>query len=371
MAVFCRDVMEAVEKIAPRELAEKWDNVGLLVGNPAEKVEKIIVALDVTPEVVEEALQEGAHMIVSHHPLIFKPLTHVRADTPMGDMLFKLIKNNVKVYAAHTNLDNYEWGTNYFLAQKLGLEETEILKPAEEGLYKIVVFVPRGYEDRVRDAMGDAGAGWIGNYSHCSFMAPGTGTFKPLEGADPFIGSKGKLEKVEELRLETIVPESLRNKVIRAMLNAHPYEEVAYDVYRLENNGSGNGLGRIGYLKEEMSLYDFGEKVKRDLGIKHVKLAGPLKKAVRKVAVCGGAGTSAMAAAKKKGAEVFVSGDIKYHEALEAWQEGLALVDAGHYATEWAVVPALAEYLRKEFNGTEQKVQIMVSQVKTDPWEVI
>jgi len=363
--------MEAVEKIAPRELSEKWDNVGLLVGSPAEKVGKIIVALDVTPEVVNEALQEDADMIVSHHPLIFKPLTHVRTDTPIGNMLFKLIKNNIQVYAAHTNLDYCELGTNYFLAQKLGLGEAEILQPAEERLYKIVVFVPRGYEDAVRDAMGDAGAGWIGNYSHCSFMALGTGTFKPLEGADPFIGSKGILEKVEELRLETIVPESLKNKVVRAMIKAHPYEEVAYDVYRLENNGGRNGLGRIGYLKEEMALYDFGEKVKRDLGIKHVKLVGPIQKAVRKVAVCAGAGALAISAAKKKGADVFVSGDIKYHEALEAQQEGLALVDAGHYATEWAAVPALAEYLQKELNSTEQKVQILVSQIKTDPWEVI
>jgi len=363
--------MEAVEKIAPRELSEKWDSVGLLVGSPLKEVKKILIALDVTQEVVNEAVREKVDMIVSHHPIIFKPLSNVREDNPIGNILFSLIKNDIIVYAAHTNLDYCELGTNYYLSQKLGLEETEVLQTAEEDLYKIVVFVPRGYEDKVRDAMGNAGAGWIGNYSHCSFMALGTGTFKPLERAEPFIGTKGLLEKVEEFRLETIVPKSLKDKVIRAMIESHPYEEVAYDVYKLENNGSRNGLGRIGFLRGEMTLADFGEKIKKDLGLKHVRFVGAPGKIVKKIAVCAGSGAGLIPAAKKKGADVFVSGDIKYHEALEAKQAGLALVDAGHFATEWPVVPALAEYLQKELNGEEQKVQILTSQIRTDPWEVI
>jgi len=369
MAVKCQTIISEIEKLAPKNLIQEWDNVGLIVGSYTDDVQKVLVCLDVTPRVVDEAIQMEADLIVSHHPFIFTSIKSIRKDSPIGEMVYKLIKNEISVYSAHTNLDTAEKGVNYLLAEKLNLKNHEALQvTAKEKLFKLAVFVPLDYADKIRNVLGDCGAGWIGNYSHCSFQTKGMGTFKPLEGADPFTGDVGKLEKVEEVKIETIVPQKLLNKTINAMIKAHPYEEVAYDIYPLENQSKTFGLGRIGYLEQEMILMDFVKKVKAVLEVCNVKVVGDLNRNIKKVAVCGGSGASSINTAVFKGADVLVTGDIKYHEAHEAIAQGLALIDAGHWATEIIVVPYLVNYLSSKFSSAKPGITVVGSKVNEDPF---
>ena len=244
MSVTCQEIMDIMERLAPCQLAEEWDNVGLLIGDPGDRVEGVLVSLDLTAPVLAEASAKGANLILVHHPPIFRPLKELRTDTPLGKLLADVLKEKMQVYAAHTNLDVAPLGVSQQLARKLELVETRILQPAgEDKLFKLVVFVPESHEAHVRKSLGDAGAGWIGNYSHCTFRTAGKGTFRPLEGADPFLGRVGQLEEAAEYRLETIVPQSRLQEVIKAMLASHPYEEVAYDLYPLSNRGRAYGLG--------------------------------------------------------------------------------------------------------------------------------
>jgi dinuclear metal center YbgI/SA1388 family protein len=336
--------MAALERLAPRRLAAGWDNVGLLVGSPAQEVASLLVALDVTPQVAELAAAEGIDMIVAHHPLILKTLNAIRTDTPQGRTLATLLAAGIAVGAAHTNLDAAAGGVNDVLAARLGLTELRpLVVDGRERFLKLAVFVPESHIEEVRQAVAAAGAGHIGNYSHCTFQAPGTGTFLPLEGTKPFIGAQGRLEYAPEYRLETILPEDSAPRVIDAMLRAHPYEEVAYDLYALENPGREFGLGRVGRLTVPEPFAAFADRVKSALGLAHLRVAGPTEREVATVAVCGGSGASLLTAAA--GADVFVTGDVKYHEALEAADIGLALVDAGHFATERPVVEAVAAHL--------------------------
>lgn len=371
MSVKCQVVMEAMEALAPRHLAEEWDNVGLLVGSPAKEVHKILVALDVTPEAVELAIKEGADMIVAHHPLIFKAMKHLRTDLPLGSLLAKLLKQDMVVYAAHTNLDIAAGGVNDALAAALGLIDLDILSTtSSEKLVKLVVYVPETHTDAVREAITQAGAGYIGRYSHCTFQSTGLGKFLPLAGTNPYLGTIGKLETVEEVRLETIMPEKISRKVIRAMLKAHPYEEAAYDVYPLFNQGKASGLGRIGKLLSAMSLADFAAKIKTDLRLNAVHVVGSPEKTIRKVAVCGGAGTSLISKAAFAGADVLVTGDIGYHDGQTALATGIALVDGGHFATERVAVPCVAEYLNKCARENKWGLEVIEDTGSTDVFSV-
>lgn len=345
MPVKCQTIIDAMEKLAPRYLAESWDNVGLLVGSPGQEITKLLIALDVTPELAARAGREGVDMIVAHHPLIFQPLKSIRIDQPLGAVLAGLLKHDIAVLAAHTNLDSAIGGVSDILAASLGLKDTRPLAGHGEKLLKLVVFVPESHTEDVREAITRAGAGHIGNYSHCTFQTPGTGTFLPLEGTNPFIGQQGKLESVSEYRLETILPEAASRRVVGAMLRAHPYEEVAYDLYPLANKTVVAGLGRIGELSEPLSLSHIIGKVKTGLGLEHVRIAGDGSRLVKKIAVCGGAGGSLISAAAEAGADLFVTGDVKYHEAQEASQLGLTVIDAGHFATERPAMDAVAAYL--------------------------
>ncbi len=346
MSVKCRTIMAAMERLAPPSLAAGWDNVGLLVGSPEQEVSALLVALDVTPQVAEAAAAAGVDMIVAHHPPIFKGLTAVRTDAPPGRTLAALLKAGIAVYAAHTNLDLADGGVNDILAARLGLAAVRPLAAeGREKLLKLAVFVPEGHVEAVRQAVAAAGAGHIGNYSHCTFQTPGTGTFLPLAGTQPFIGEQGKLEYAAECRLETILPEKLAAGVIDAMLKAHPYEEVAYDLYALENPGRAIGLGRVGRLPAVEPLDAFVGRVKTALALRHVRVCGPEQRPVATVAVCGGSGGDLFKAAAAAGADVLVTGDVKYHEALEAAAVGLTMVDAGHYATERPAVEAVAGHL--------------------------
>ncbi|MGI9860839.1 Nif3-like dinuclear metal center hexameric protein [Moorella naiadis] len=367
MAAKCGEIIAIMEALAPPELAAEWDNVGLMLGTPEADVRRVLICLDVTPPVVDEAAARGVNLIISHHPLFFRPVKSLRYDEPLGGMVRRLLQENLMVYSAHTNLDSADLGVSYHLAARLGLEDIRVLVPTyREKYYKLVTFVPADHEKVVREALTRAGAGWIGNYSDCTFRVAGTGTFLPLTGTQPYIGEEGKLAEVKEYRLETIIPTNRLPEVLKALLKAHPYEEVAYDIYPLANEGPAQGLGRIGVLPQVLGLEEFSLQVKETLGASRVNVVGARERRIKKVAVCGGAGSDVMKAAWDAGADVLVTGDLKYHEARQAESIGLAVIDAGHFATERLIVPALVTYLQEQLQ--EREVMVLASQQEQEPW---
>lgn len=372
MPIKCQTIMGVMEQLAPKTLAESWDNVGLQVGDPQADIDKILVSLDLTGEVVQEAIEQQVNMIITHHPFIFNPLKSIRMDLSSGNIIRQLIQNNINYYVAHTNLDIAPNGLNDMLAEKIGLQETKVLATTgKEPFFKIVVFVPKGYEEDIRKVMGNKGAGWIGDYSHCTFQTSGIGTFKPLENTNPFIGKIGKVEKVEESRLETIVTRKNLSKTLNAIIKAHPYEEVAYDIYPLENQGKIYGLGRIGRYTETIKYYDFIKKIKEVLDLKLLRIAGVKKESIEKVALCSGAGAEYMHRAAMLGVDAYITGDLKYHEAQQAKNLGILVIDAGHFGTESIVIEGLKKYLDKELDQAKKSIEVLASKVNKDfiEWE--
>lgn len=370
MSVSCQKVISLIEKYAPKYMAEEWDNIGLQIGNPAMKVDRVFLALDLNMEVLNEAIDKKAQMIVVHHTPFFKPLKNIRTDLPQGRIIEKLIQHKIALYTAHTNLDSTFQGVNDILAQKIGLKDVEVLSTSwQERLYKLVVYVPDDYSEKVRESLVLAGAGCIGNYSDCTFLVKGTGNFRPLEGTNPYLGKKGRLETVDEVRLETIVPEMILNRVVKAMIKAHPYEEVAYDLIPLSNKGKNSGLGRVGRLLEPMTLLEFIELVKISLGIENLRYCGDLNSVIDRVAVCGGSGITLLPKVIYSGAQVFLTADIKYHEAQDAISQGISCVDAGHFATEQPIISVLAEYLHNEL--IKDGIVVFQSQINTDPFRFL
>lgn len=370
MPVHCQTIISALERFAPKYLAEDWDSIGLQIGNPAQEVSRVMLSLDLNWEVLEEALSQGVDMLVVHHTPLFKPLKNLRTDLPLGKLISTVVQKGLALYTAHTNLDSARGGVNDILAQKLGLEQVTLLSTTwRQKLYKLAVFIPDEYVDQVHEAISKAGAGWIWNYSDCAFGTKGTGLFRPLEGTNPYIGRQGSLEKVEETRLETILPEEYIPRVLKAMQKAHPYEEVAYDLYPLANEGEKAGLGRVGRLSQPMNLAQFIRLVQAKLGIPLVKYCGDLDTVVEKIALCGGSGASLISQAAFAGAKVYLTADIKYHEAQEALAQGLAIVDGGHFATERPVIAVLGEYLRSELEGKD--VLVLESVLNTDPFRYL
>lgn len=369
MAIRCSEVIRLMEDYAPKRLSEKWDNTGLLLGDSAKEVNKILVALDITESIIKEAIEENIDLIITHHPIIFKPISSICADEILGKYIISLIKNNISVYCAHTNLDLTEGGVNDSLAKKLGLMDVKNLEVVNSEPYsKIVVFVPSSHLNEVREAMARAGAGFIGDYSDCSFITKGTGTFKPLEGSNPYIGSINKLEEVEELKIEVIVPKHLLSNVIKKMLEAHPYEEVAYDVFALENVKKEYGFAKAGVLDKQLSFSEFIDRVKKVLSVDKVKVVGENRKDVYRVAVSSGSYSSIAKAAYKQGIDVIVTGDLKYHDAREIEELGISAVDAGHFSTENIIVTIIKEYLKDRLGA---KVEIANSKESKDVFRVI
>lgn len=367
MPIKCQTVFNLMEQLAPKSLAEEWDNIGLQTGNPANEVEGILCALDVTEQVVDEARSLGANLIISHHPLIFKPLKNIREDLPSGRLLAKIIRNEINVFCAHTNLDSAREGVNQVLAERMNLQDISVLNGDKtDKLYKFVVFVPQSHTEAVRRALAEAGAGWIGHYSDCSFMMEGTGVFKPLEGTAPFVGEQGKTEFVHETRIETVVKEKQIDKTIKAVLKVHPYEEVAYDLYPLLNHSYQLGLGRIGTLKESVIFKDFLGRIKDALGVVGLRYAGDAEARINKVAVCGGSGAGLIHKAKYAGADLLLTGDVKYHEAQEAEAIGLCVVDAGHFATENVIVEKIVAFLKNGLQKEAGELQITASKQNID-----
>lgn len=358
-----------MEELAPLEWAEQWDNVGLQVGAPSTLVGRILVALELTGSVIEEAVQTQADLVVVHHPPIFRPLKALRFDTPGGRRLQRLVQHGISLYAAHTNLDQAAGMTNDSLAAAAGLGEHEVLqRVGEERDLKLVVFVPRGHEEAVLDALAREGAGHVGNYSHCTYQTPGTGTFLPLAGSNPFLGRQGELERAEEIRLETIVAESKARRAVEAMLQAHPYEEVAYDLYPLANPGRQRGHGRIGRLAQPVTLGEMVRRLKAQLNTPAVRVVGDPGRAVTTVAVGAGSGGSLIGQAARRGADLLITGDVGYHDAQEALDLGLAVVDVGHYNSEAIVVRPLAAHLRQCLAADGLAAVVIEAQAGQDPF---
>src|SRR5690625_5300843 len=288
MTVTVKDIVQQLETIAPSSYAFDRDPIGLHIGNYNQKVNRVMVTLDVLENVVDEAIEKKVDMIIAHHPLIFRPLKQIDINSEKGKVIKKLIMHDISVYVAHTNLDIVENGVNDMLMNELKLKNRRVLvETGAEKLFKFVVFVPTTHEDIVRDALSEMGAGHIGNYSHCTFNSPGVGTFKPLEGTNPYIGSTNELEKVDEVRMETIVPESKLNQVVEGAKAAHPYEEMAYDIYPLHLKGEEYGLGRLGELDEEMTLKQFAHYVKESFDVPFVRMIGDSSKTVKSIGVIG------------------------------------------------------------------------------------
>lgn len=362
------DIIEIVDKLAPFGYAEDWDNSGLQVGDPAAKVSRIMISLDPVPEAIEAAINQGCQLLLTHHPLIFRPLKSINASDPIGHLITLSLKNNLSIISLHTNYDIAPKGLNDILAERIGLKSTIPLSVTGWGeLVKLVVFVPEGHEEKVTEALFRF-SGFIGNYSDCSFQTPGTGTFKPLTGADPFIGKVGFREYVRESRIEVLLRREDLSAAVSAMVAAHPYEEPAYDLYPLENKGECRGLGRVGELESEISLDELAMSLKKKLSPPGLRIVGNPGRLVKRVAVCGGSGASFVRDAARHGADVLITGDVKYHDARDAQMLGVALIDLGHFASEKMMVDGLAAALVEEFAKEAFSVEILVSDSETDPF---
>ncbi|MGL4344766.1 MAG: Nif3-like dinuclear metal center hexameric protein [Cellulosilyticaceae bacterium] len=339
-----KDIVQTLEQMAPSGLAEGWDNVGLLVGSRKTPVNKVLCALDLNEAVLEEAIRQEAQCIVTHHPFIFSALKRLDLDTPKGHIIAQLIKRDIAVYSMHTNLDIVTNGINDVLCEKLGITETQILhKTYTEALSKLCIYVPKSHAEAVRACLITHNNYAIGNYTGCTFTSEGQGTFVPLVGAKPYIGEQGRLEEVEEVKLECLV----RAKDVRQLLGhiskVHPYEEIAYDVFELQNIGQPEGLGRYGNI-EPMTVAQFAQKIKERLGGISVRVVGNLEQQIKTAAVCSGSGSSFIGDAAQV-ADIYITGDVKFHEAQQALDKGLCVIDIGHYASENIIMPILAQRL--------------------------
>ena len=344
------DVTIALESWAPPALQESYDNSGLLVGRTSDSVSSVLVSLDCTEEVVEEAVALGANMIVSHHPIVFKGLKRFNGNTYVERTVMKAIAHGIALYAIHTNLDNVLDGVNMRLANLVGCttDSLQILRPKPDALMQVVVYVPEEHVQKVTESMFSAGAGEIGAYDECGWVVPGKGTFRPLEGSDPHVGTIGARESVVESKLEVVVEPWRLAAVLHAMKNAHPYEEVAHGVWPLQQIHAQVGSGMLGELPQPMEEGAFLDAVKSALGcqaIRHTKLRG---RDIRKVAVCGGSGSFLLPDAMRAGADVLVTSDFKYHEFFDA-DNRIVIADVGHYESEWQTTDLIVNRIKKYF----------------------
>jgi dinuclear metal center YbgI/SA1388 family protein len=358
------DVTAALDALYPPSLAEPWDAVGLVCGDPDDRVERVLLAVDPVEAVVREALAGSYDLLVTHHPLYLRGTTSVAADDPKGRVVHALVRGGCGLFVAHTNADRARPGVSDALAGLFDLQDTEPLEPVPEHLDKLVVFVPVAHLERVREAVTAAGAGRLGRYDCCTWSTEGTGTFRPLPGASPAVGQVGELERVAEVRLEAVLPRSARRTVLAAVHAAHPYETPAYDLLPMADLPSGLGLGRVGRLPEPLTVEQLVGRAAAVLPPTAwgVRASGDPAREVRRLAVCGGAGDSALGSAAASGADAFLTADLRHHPASEA-PEGLVLVDAAHWATEWPWLSSAAAALTRVVG-----VATTVSTTCTDPW---
>ncbi|MBI5008059.1 MAG: Nif3-like dinuclear metal center hexameric protein [Bacteroidia bacterium] len=356
------ELTDFLDSSIPLSFQEDYDNSGLQVGDPGMEVKSALLALDMTEEVLEEAIASGCNLIITHHPLIFSGIKRLTGKSAAEKIIVKAVRSEVAIYSAHTNLDIFNGGVSRKMAEKMGLQNIKVLSPISGKLLKLVTYVPGDHIDSVRSAVFEAGAGVIGNYDSCGFVSPGSGTFRGNETTNPFVGEKGILHTEPEMRFETVLLSHLKEKVIRALLSSHPYEEVAYDIYSLDNNNVDFGLGCTGELTEASGELDFLEKVRDTFGsggLRYSKLTG---RTVKKIAVCGGAGASLLREAISSGADAYVTGDIKYHNYFDA-ESKILLVDAGHYESEKFSAEIIFDLIIKKF----PKFAVRFSKTDTNP----
>jgi len=357
-----RDIIQSIETLAPLALQESYDNAGLIIGDSNNQFTKALVCIDVTEQVIEEARKKDCNLIISHHPLIFGGISKITNNSYAGNCIIKAIQNNIAVYASHTNLDNAINGVNSILCEKLGLTNCRILKPKKNILKKLVTFCPTNHADNVRKALFDAGAGHIGDYDCCSFNADGSGSFRALENANPFVGNINKLHFEKEVKIETVYPAYIEKKLIKALFSSHPYEEVAYDLYQLDNEFHNAGEGMIGELKKETEVKTFLQKIKTVTATGVIRHTQITKKKIRKVAVCGGAGGFLIKDAIAAGADIFITADLKYHQFFDGQSE-IIIADIGHFESEQFAKEILVDFLSKNF----PTFAFLISKTKTNP----
>ncbi|HOK85895.1 MAG TPA: Nif3-like dinuclear metal center hexameric protein [Tenuifilum sp.] len=357
-----REVTSILESFAPLAFQEDYDNSGLIVGDANMEVTGVLLTIDVTPQVVAEAVAGRANLIVAHHPVIFKGLKRITGKSYVEQVVVNAIKNNVAIYAAHTNIDSVQGGVSFKMAEVLGLTSTQVLSPLTGQLVKLVTFVPTEYAEAVRQAMFNAGAGVIGNYDFCSFNIQGQGTFRAGDGTNPFVGEKGKIHFEPEVRVETIVPRHILNAVVKAMVEAHPYEEVAYDVYPLDLPYKKAGLGVVGDLPEPMNTIDFVKHVKQQFGAPCVRYTNPVKDFISRVAICGGSAISLLNDAIAANADVFITADVKYHQFFDA-ENRIVILDIGHFESEQFTIDIFYDLLSKKISN----FAVLKSKVRTNP----
>ena len=357
-----KDLLSAIEAFAAPELQEDYDNAGLLTGNMAWECSGVLCSLDVTPDVIKDSLEKNCNLIIAHHPIIFRGLKQLTGKNYVEQVIIEAVKNDIAIYAAHTNLDNVILGVNGKIAEKLGLKNTSILQPKQRVLRRLITFVPNDKAEEVRNAVFKAGAGHIGKYSECSFNSDGLGTFKAEKGADPYVGEIGKRQNEKETKIEIVYPAYLEVQVVKALIDNHPYEEVAYDIFTMENVHFGIGSGIIGELEEEMEESVFLKTVQDIFHCGVIKHTALRSKPVKKVAVCGGAGSFLIRKAAQAGADFYITSDVKYHEFFDA--EGkMVLADIGHYESEQFTVDLLHGLLAQKF----PTFAVLKTSVNTNP----
>ncbi|HBS88569.1 MAG: Nif3-like dinuclear metal center hexameric protein [Bacteroidetes bacterium GWF2_38_335] len=357
-----KEIISVFEKEAPLAWQESYDNSGLQTGDENTEIKSALLTIDVTEEVVDEAIKKKSNLIICHHPVIFGGIKKLTTKTPVERILRKAIQKDIAIYAAHTNLDNIKNGVNSKICDKLGLKNRKILSPVKNSLKKIVVFVPETHADKVRKAICDAGAGHIGNYDFCSFNVQGTGTFRGSEETNPFVGEKGKIHFEKEIRIETIIPSFLQNSVVNAMKSAHPYEEVAYDIYPIENKNEEIGAGMTGELEKEIETLKFFNFIKKTFGVKSIRHTEITKNKIKKIAVCGGSGSFLIRDAISSGADIFITGDVKYHQFFDA-ENRIIIADIGHFESERFTNEIFYDLLTKKF----PKFAVNFSETSTNP----
>lgn len=357
-----KEFVSLLAGIAPFSLQESYDNSGIQVGSPQQSVGRGLVCLDVTPDVVQEAIHKECDLIVCHHPLIFKGVTSITGKNNTEAIIIEAIKRGLAIVAIHTNLDKIHHGVNHELGERLGLQNMRILQPEAGLLKKLVTFCPTAQAEQVRAALFEAGAGVIGNYDCCSFNSEGKGSFRAGEHSNPFVGALNELHYEPEVRLETIFPAYLQPMIIKALIRSHPYEEVAYDIYPLENVFDKVGSGMIGDLEAPMPAKVFLAQVKKSLNVPFLRHSAIAHPEIKSVAICGGSGSFLLQQATKAGAQAFVTADVKYHQFFDA-EKKIMLVDAGHYETEQYTKNLLHKMVKKKM----PKFALLISEANTNP----
>jgi dinuclear metal center YbgI/SA1388 family protein len=358
-----KDIIQEIEQFAPLPYQESYDNCGVQVGNIQEECTGVLLTLDITEEVIEEALSRNCNLVVAHHPLIFSGIKRITGKNMVERCIIKAISHNLTLYAAHTNMDNMQAGVNRKIAEKLGLSDCRILRPTNQNLYKLYTYVPYDHADTVRDALFAAGAGQIGNYGECSFNLQGRGTFRGNEASNPAIGvAGGAREVVDEVKIEVLVPLHLKQAILKALQQSHPYEEVAYELIQLANTNQTIGAGMIGTLAEPADWGDIFHHIKDVLLVSCIRHTAIVQEKIRKVAVCGGSGSFLLPDAIAAGADIFITADYKYHQFFEAEQK-IIIADIGHYESEQFTVEIFDAIINKKFPN----FAVYLSTTKTNP----